>query len=119
MTHEIKRYPCFDNKAQLLLTPWRSHPYVNVIPNAAARSATTPLATRWPADDLDEVGVAEPVMTVLAGEAVATAPTPPVIGPLSGTGASFEPMAFAAAKYAAKVFPVVGTLIAPTIPLPQ
>jgi len=87
-------------KAQLLLTPWGSHPYVNVIPNAAARSATTPLATRWPADDLDEVGVAEPVTAVLAGGAVETAFTPPVTGPLSGTVTSFEPMAFAAAKYA-------------------
>jgi hypothetical protein len=76
-------------KAHVHFTPWRSYPYANAIPIAAARSATTPLATRWPADDLelDEVddGVAEPVVAVAAGGAVATAFTPPVTGPLSGT----------------------------------
>jgi hypothetical protein len=56
------------------------------MPNAAARSATKPLATIWLADDLDEVGLAElEVWTVAAGGAVATAFTPPVTGPLSGT----------------------------------
>jgi hypothetical protein len=56
------------------------------MPNTAARSATKLLATTWPADDLDEVGLAElEVTAVAAGGAVATAPTPPVTGPLSGT----------------------------------
>jgi hypothetical protein len=59
------------------------------MPNAAARSMAKPLATIWPADDLDdevEVGLAElPVWAVAAGGAVATAFTPPVTGPVSLT----------------------------------
>jgi hypothetical protein len=49
----------------------------------------------------------------------ATASTPPVTGPLSVIVFSLEPMAFAAAKKAALVFPELGALIEPTIPLPQ
>jgi len=56
---------------------------------------------------------------VALGGAVATAFTPPVTGPLSGTVCSFAPMAFAAAKKLSAVFPEVGALIEPTIPRPQ
>jgi len=75
--------------------------------------------------DVDELSV-EPELDVLAslavvatGVSVATAPTPPVTGPESERGISFEPRAFAAARYSSKVFPVVGALIVPTIPRPQ
>ena len=59
------------------------------MPSAVARSAKTPLATRRPAsdDDLEEVG--EELDDEDADETVgvddATAFTPPVTGPLSGT----------------------------------
>jgi hypothetical protein len=64
--------------------------YASVTLNAAARSATRPLAMTWPAEDLFEDGVPVLVLAleltnVLAGVAVATAFTPPVTGPLSGT----------------------------------
>jgi len=53
------------------------------------------------------------------GGPVAVAPTPPLTGPLSGVVTSLLPIAFAAARYAVKVFPVRGALILPTIPNPQ
>jgi hypothetical protein len=96
------------------------------MPSAVARSAKTPLATRRPAsDDLEEVLelLEEVELDDDADEGVgvddATAFTPPVTGPLSGTVFSFVPMAFAAAKKAAAVFPEDGALIEPTIPRPQ
>jgi len=63
-------------------------------------------------------GVDEPAEDEV-GVDVATAFTPPVTGPLSVMTGSLEPMAFAAAKKASAVFPVVGALIEPTIPRPQ
>jgi len=90
------------------------------MPSAVAKSAKTPLATRRPAsDDLEVVADADADADVAVGVDVATAPTPPVTGPLSGSVFSFEPMAFAAAKKAAAVFPEDGALIEPTIPRPQ
>jgi len=91
------------------------------MPSAVARSAKTPLATRGRAsDDLEELGEG---LDELADDEVgvdfATAATPPVTGPLSDTTGSFVPMAFAAAKKAAALFPVDGALIEPTIPRPQ
>jgi len=88
------------------------------MPSAGARSVKTPLATRRrPSDDLEELGEG---LEVEVGVDVATAPTPPVTGPLSVVKVgSFVPMAFAAAKKAAPVFPVDGALIVPTIPRPQ
>jgi hypothetical protein len=60
--------------------------HASVMPNAAASRAKKPFATRWEDDDLDvvevdpeEVGVAE----LGTGVPVATAPKPPVTGPLS------------------------------------
>jgi len=71
------------------------------------------LATAWLVDeDEDELDY--------EGVAVATASTPPVTAPVEVPFGAFEPRAFTVAKYFAKVlFPVVGTLIAPTIPRPQ
>jgi len=91
------------------------------MPSAGARSAKTPLATmRRASDDLEELGEGlEELADVGVGVDVATASTPPVTGPLSVTVGSFVPMAFAAAKKAAAVFPVDGALIEPTIPRPQ
>jgi len=63
------------------------------------------LATRWLADELDfdavELDELDELAEVAPGVAVATAPTPPVTGPLSERGISFEPRAFAAATNAA------------------
>lgn len=53
------------------------------------------------------------------GGPVAVAPTPAITGPLSGVVTSLPPIAFAAAWYTGKVFPVRGALILPTIPNPQ
>lgn len=63
------------------------------MPSAAAKKAKKPLVTRWPADELevaDKLEVADEPFVVLdelavvaTGVAVATAPTPPVTGPLS------------------------------------
>jgi len=94
------------------------------MPSAVARSAKKPLATRRPApDDLEELGEGLDELPedgdVAVGVDVATAFTPPVTGPLSDTVGSLVPMAFAAAKKAAAVFPEVGALIEPTIPRPQ
>jgi hypothetical protein len=51
------------------------------MPSAGARSVKTPLATRRrPSDDLEELGEG---LEVEVGVDVATAPTPPVTGPLS------------------------------------
>lgn len=56
----------------------------------------------------------------LVGPAVATAPTPPVCGPLSGTVDSLEPIAFAALMKASVLpLPLAGALIVPTMPKPQ
>lgn len=107
----------------------------NVTPSTVARNAKTPLATRRSAsDDLEELELelAEDA-DVAVGVDDATASTPPVTGPLSvtyyashkerhlntcsitdgerPTVFSLEPMAFAAAKKAAPVFPVLGALI--------
>jgi len=58
--------------------------------------------------------------TVAAGGAVAMALTPPVTGPLSVSVCSLLPICLAAAVNASSVLlPVVGALIAPTIPIPQ
>jgi len=92
------------------------------MPNAAANKAMKPLATTWVDDDFDPVVVAAEVDGVVetgTGVFVATALTPPVFGPLSERIVSLWPMAFALAKYASNVFPVVGALIEPTIPVPQ
>jgi len=91
------------------------------MPSAGARSAKTPLATRRRAsDDLEVLGEGlDELADDGVGVDVASAPTPPVTGPLSDTVGSFAPMAFAAAKKAAPVFPVDGALIVPTIPAPQ
>jgi len=57
---------------------------------------------------------------VLVGDAVATAPTPPVTGPLSLSVVSPLPIFFAAASKVEKVLlPDVGALMDPTIPCPQ
>jgi len=91
------------------------------MPSAVARSAKTPLATRRPASDdlvVEVLELAEDADEAV-GVDVATAFTPPVTGPLSVTVCSFVPMAFAAAKKAAAVFPEEGALIEPTIPRPQ
>ena len=57
------------------------------MPNAVAKRANKPLATRWPADELlvvdFDVDVPDELAVLAAGVAVATAPTPPVTGPLS------------------------------------
>lgn len=60
--------------------------HASVMPNTAASRAKKPFATRWDDDDFDvvvvdpeEVGVAE----LGTGVPVATAPKPPVTGPLS------------------------------------
>lgn len=50
------------------------------------------------------------------GGPVAVASTPARTGPLSGVVTSLLPIAFAAARYDGKVFPVDGALILPTIP---
>jgi len=89
------------------------------MPSSVARSAKTPLATRRPASDDEEVLELAEDADVAVGVDVATAFTPPVTGPLSDTVCSFEPMAFAAAKKLAAVLPEDGALIEPTIPLPQ
>jgi len=93
------------------------------MPNAAAKKANKPSATRWPADeDEDELDFdpLEELDVVGTGVPVGTAPTPLVIGPLSVvTAGAFEPRAFAAATYSSKVFPLFCGLIAPTIPRPQ
>jgi len=65
-----------------------------------------------------EVEVAPEVRSGTGGP-VAVAPTPAMTGPLSGVVTSLLPIAFAAARYAVKVFPVWGALILPTIPIPQ
>jgi hypothetical protein len=53
------------------------------MPNAAAKKANKPSATRWPADE-DEVELDfDPLEEIATGVPVATAPTPFVIGPLS------------------------------------
>jgi len=54
--------------------------------------------------------------TSLVGPAVATAPTPPVTGPLSVSVGKLLPRALALVWNNSKVFPVDGALILPTIP---
>jgi len=93
------------------------------MPNAVAKKANNPSTTRWLADedelDFDAEAEADP-LEELDVVGIGTAPTPLVIGPLSVVKAgAFEPRAFAAAMYASKVFPLLGGLIAPTIPRPQ
>lgn len=86
----------------------------------ADRATTPALATIWEAPDVLPLPLAAVVVSE-AGGAVAMAPTPPVwavVVPVS-TGALL-PRAFAAARKLEKVWlPVVGGLIAPTIPDPQ
>jgi hypothetical protein len=57
------------------------------MPNAVAKRANKPLATRWLADELDPVAelllVLDEPAVVAPGVPVATAPTPPVTGPVS------------------------------------
>jgi len=78
----------------------------------ADSSAKPALATTLVAlEELEE----EPVS--LTGPAVATAPTPPVTAPWSVSTGAELPRAMAADWNAAKVFPVDGALILPTIPL--
>jgi len=76
--------------------------------NAAASRARRLLATRWVDDDgfdvvVDAAGVEVPVVPVgiAEGAPVASAPTPPVTGPLSERGTSLDPRALAAARNAA------------------
>lgn len=66
-----------------------AHPfYAIAIARAAATRPQAPLATTRPApedgDDPDDP-LPEAAVAVAAGVAVRTAPTPPVLGPLSGT----------------------------------
>jgi len=80
--------------------------------------------TREASDELEPEEPEEPEELALgeavaAGAAVATAPTPPVTGPLSWMVASLPPMALAAVWYLSKVLPDEGALIDPTIPIPQ
>ena len=60
--------------------------HASVMPNTAANRAKKPFATRWDDDD-DDVVVVDPEVVGVAelgtGVPVATAPTPPVTGPLS------------------------------------
>lgn len=101
------------------------------IPARAEAPELDPDEDEDPDDDEDAAADA-----VLAGGAVAMAPTPPVTGPLSlsckATSVDFRlnerrertvfsllPMAFAAAWKAWNVFPEEGALIEPTIPKPQ
>jgi len=81
---------------------------------AADSSAKPALATTLVALELEELEE-EPVS--LVGPAVATAPTPPVTAPWSVSVGAELPRAMAADWNAAKVFPVVGALILPTMPL--
>jgi hypothetical protein len=58
------------------------------MPSAVARSAKTPLATRRPASDEEELGEGlddDEDADIAVGVDDATAFTPPVTGPLSGT----------------------------------
>ena len=68
----------------LPLSQWYSH--TRVMPNAAAKKANKPSATRWLAgedeDELDFDADTDPDV-VETGVPVGTAPTPLVIGPLS------------------------------------
>ena len=68
--------------------------HIRVMPNAATKKASKPSETRWLADEVDdedgdgdEVGFdADPfeeLDEIGTGAPVATAPTPPVTGPLS------------------------------------
>jgi len=83
---------------------------------AADSSAKPALATTLVALDL-VVPEEEPVS--LVGPAVATAPTPPVTGPLSVSVGAELPRALAADWNTSKVFPVAGALILPTIPVTE
>ncbi len=84
MTTEERERPTFPGL--LLLSERLSH--ANVMPNAAAKRANKPSATRWLADELeveldfDPVALEE-LAEVGTGVPVATAPTPPVTGPWS------------------------------------
>ena len=62
------------------------------MPNAVARRAKKPLATSWSAEDDDFVVVADEFAAPTTGVPVATAPTPPVTGPLSLICKLFEAM---------------------------
>jgi hypothetical protein len=54
------------------------------MPNAAAKRANKPLATRWLADELDfDADELDVPAAAATGVADATAPTPPVTGPES------------------------------------
>lgn len=59
------------------------------MPNAAAKKANKPSATRWPADEDDEVARdVDPLVEleldeIATGVPVGSAPTPLVIGPVS------------------------------------
>ena len=63
--------------------------HIRVMPNAAAKKANRPSATRWPADEDDELDFdadgdpLEELDVVETGVPVGTAPTPLVIGPPS------------------------------------
>jgi len=97
------------------------HSHASTMPSAVAKSANKPSATKWLAEEEDELGfdplVLEELAEVGTGVPVATAPTPAVTGPLSEVACSFE--LFAEATNASNVFPLVGALIAPTIPRRQ
>jgi len=75
--------------------------------NAAASRARRVLATRWVDDDGFDVDVdaaaevPDVPVGIAEGAPVASAPTPPVTGPLSERGTSLDPRALAAARNAA------------------
>ena len=68
------------------------HSHTRVMPNAAAKKASKPSETRWVADEADDedgdvvcfdADPLEELDEIGTGVPVATAPTPPVTGPLS------------------------------------
>lgn len=86
-------------------------------PSTAAKRVNPMLAATWIAPE--EAGVDAPEASE-TGAPMGVASTPESTGvPSSGVTTSLAPIARAADMYAAKVLPVVGALILPTIPNPQ
>jgi hypothetical protein len=114
MTLKERKRPLSPNNLNYVaLTLLQGYSHARVRPSAAAKKAKKPSATRRLEDELDDVAdepfdvldepfdVPDEPDVVETGVAVATAPTPPVTGPESERGVSFEPRAFAAATNAA------------------